>query len=173
MRTGIRRTLGLALTVAALPACHLPPMISDTGCRGTWTRRNAYNQTIVAITEVEGRWYFRWDKRMFDGSQTVRCDWDGHCDERLNDMPAATYTITTSYDAASGTLTAATVEERVHPTKRTLRYTELMQVADAGRTLFSYTTERDGEAFVGGGRPQRSFTKVADSVADPPRRAHP
>ena len=40
---------------AACTACSLPPMISDTGYRGTWSRGNVRNVSIVAIAEVEGR----------------------------------------------------------------------------------------------------------------------
>jgi hypothetical protein len=50
----------------------------------------------------------------------------------------------------------------------TYRYTDLLEVVDGGRTLWSYTTDRDGRHFEGVDRPKRSFTKIADSIADPP-----
>jgi hypothetical protein len=148
-------------------------MISDTGYRGTWRRSNDRAVSIVAITEQSGRWYFRWTKRSSDGKSTVLCDWDGACEERLDGQRVATYTITTRFDAASGTLWADTVEERVTPSKRTLRYTELLEVKDGGLTLWNYTTDRDGEHFEGNGRPMRSFTKTANSVANPPGSTRP
>ena len=161
----------LLLTLTVLSSCGLPPMISDTGYRGTWSRGNDRNASIVAISEVNGRWFFRWTKRSFDRKFTVLCDWDGRCEERLNGELVATYAITTRFDASSGTLLTDTVEERMIPNKMTLRYTDVMEVKDNGRTLWNYTTERDGQRFDGAARPMRSFTKVANSVADPPRGA--
>jgi hypothetical protein len=127
----------------------------------------------MAITESEGRWYYRWTKRSFDGKETVLCDWEGHCEERINGKVAATFTITTRYDAGSNTLSIETAEDRVFPVKRSHHYGEVMEVADAGRTLRNYTTDQDGQHFEGGARPSRSFLKVADSVADPPRPKRP
>jgi hypothetical protein len=129
--------------------------------------------SIVAIAEAGGAWYFRWTKRSFDGKLTVLCDWGGRCEERLNGKLMATYEITTRYDAASGRLSTETVEERVIPEKKTFRYTDVMEVKDAGRTLWNFTTDRDGAHYEGAGRPQRSFAKVANSVADPPRPERP
>src|SRR5258705_11107985 len=77
MRTEKPRVLAIALAATMLSACDLPPMLSDTGYRGTWQRGNVRNISLVAITEVGGRWYFRWTKRSFDGRLTVLCEWDG------------------------------------------------------------------------------------------------
>jgi hypothetical protein len=169
MRTRIRRVGALLLTVAALAACDLPPMVSDTGYRGTWSRGNDRNVSIVAIAEVGGRWFFRWTKRSFDGKLAILCDWGGRCEERLNGTLVATYAMTTRYDAAAGKLYTDTVEERVVPDKQAFRYTDVMEVKDGGRTLWNYTIDRDGQHYEGTSRPQRSFTKIANSVADPPR----
>ena len=87
----------------------------------------------------------------------------------MNGKLLATYAITTRYDASSGSLFTDTVEERVVPDKQIIRYTDVMEVKDQGRTLWNYTTERDGQHYDGLARPMRSFTKVANSVADPPR----
>jgi hypothetical protein len=162
-----------AALFAALTACGLPPMISDTGYRGTWSRGNDRNVSIVAIAEVGGTWLFRWTKRSFDGQYSILCDWDGACAEWLEGKRIATYTIKTRYDAETSRLFTDTVEERQVPVQRTYRYTDVMEVTDGGRTLWNYTTDRDGEHFAEGARPQRSFTKIADSVADPPRARQP
>jgi hypothetical protein len=173
MRRGIQNTGALVLVLTGTLACNLPPMISDTGYRGTWGRGSAQDVSIVAITEVAGRWYFRWTKRSFDGKQTVLCDWGGHCEEQFNGRAAATYTITTRYDAGAKTLATDTVEERVYPSSHIYHYSDVMEVADSGLTLWNYTTDREGQHFEGGGRPMRSFSKVSNSVADPPRPARP
>jgi len=159
----------LLLTVALLSSCGLPPMISDTGYRGTWSRGNDRNVSIVAIAEVDGRWFFRWTKRTFDRKFTILCDWEGRCEERLNGKLIATYAMTTRYDAATETLSTETVEERMVPDRQTFRYTDVMEVNDNGRTLWNYTSDRDGQHYEGAARPKRSFAKIANSVADPPR----
>jgi len=159
----------LLLSFAVLSSCGLPPMISDTGYRGTWSRGNDRNVSIVAITEANGRWFFRWTKRSFDGKFSILCNWEGRCEEKLNEELLATYVITTRYDAAAGTLTTDTIEQRTVPDAQTFRYTDVMQVKDGGRTLWNYTIERDGQRYEGAARPQRSFSKVANSVSEPPR----
>ena len=173
MKTGTRGVGALILAASALASCDLPPMISDTGYRGTFRRGNDRSVSIVAITEISGRWYSRWTKRSFDGTYIIECDWDGRCEERLNGRQSAKSTITTRFDAASGTLSTDTVEERVFPEKKTVRTTEVMDVTDLGLTLRSFTTDRDGQHFEGLARPTRSFTKIANSVADPPRSKRP
>jgi len=159
----------LLLTLAMLSSCGLPPMISDTGFRGTWSRGNDRNVSIVAIAEVDGRLMFRWTKRSFDRKFTILCDWEGRCEERLNGKLLATYAIITRYDTHSGALSTETLEERVVPDKQTFRYTDVMEVKDGGRTLWNFTSEREGQHYDGTARPMRSFTKIANSVADPPR----
>jgi hypothetical protein len=163
------RGLGASVLVAGmLSACGLPPMISNTGYCGTWSRGNDRNVSIVAIVQAGGRYRFRWTKRSFDGKLAITCDWDGRCEERLNRALVATYAIATSYDAQTGVLSTETVEDRIVPTKQTFRYTDVMEVKDGGLTLWNYTTERDGQRYENSARPMRSFSKVADSVADPP-----
>jgi len=149
--------------------CHFPPMVSDTGYAGTWSRGNDRNVSIVAIAELDGRLKFRWTKRSFDGKLAITCDWDGRCEEHLNGTLIATYAIQVRLDPASGKLYTDTVEERQIPERQTFRYTDVMEVEDGGRTLWNYTVDRDGQHYEGDGRPRRSFSKVANAVADPPR----
>ena len=87
----------------------------------------------------------------------------------MNGKLLATYAITTRYDAPSGRLSTDTLEERMDPDKQTIRNTDVMEVKDNGRTLWNYTVDRDGQHYDGTARPMRSFTKIANSVADPPR----
>jgi hypothetical protein len=173
MKAVILRGVALIFAAASLAACGLPPMVSDTGYRGTWSRGNEHNTSFVAIAEVGGRWYFRWTKRSHDGKHSVLCGWDGRCTERLDGNQIALYTIVTRYDPASGTLATDTVEERTAPVQQTFRYTDVMSVTDGGLTLWNYTTDRDGQHYEGKARPRRSFSKVANSVADPPRPERP
>lgn len=158
----------LASLVLISGACGLPPMISDTGYTGTWSRGNDRNVSIVSIARDGDAWRFRWTKRSFDGKLSILCDWDGRCEERLNGERVATYLIRTRFDSAEGKLYTDTIEERTIPQPVTLRYTDVMEVTDAGRTLWNYTVERDGRHFEGMSRPMRSFTKIADAVVHPP-----
>jgi hypothetical protein len=161
----IRRLAPCALL--ALASCGLPPMVSDTGYLGTWSRGNDRNVSIVAIAQAGDRWYFRWTKRSFDGKFAVLCDWDGHCEERLLGEVVATYDITTRFE--DGKLHTDTIEKRVVPEAVTVQYSDVMEVTDSGRTLWNYTTDRNGEHYEGMGRPMRSFSKVADTIVDPPK----
>ena len=161
------RVRGLvAVVVAVAAACGIPPLRSDTGFRGTWRRSNDRNSSIVSIVASDGAYRFRWTKRSFDGKLTVLCDWDGRCEERLNGALMATYRIRTWLE--NGKLYTETVENRQVPEARTFRYTDEMEVADGGMTLWNYTVERDGQRLQGNERPRRSFHKVADGVAEPP-----
>jgi hypothetical protein len=161
----IRRLAPIA-AVSALAACGLPPMVSDTGYLGTWSRGNDRNVSIVAIARSGDRWWFRWTKRSFDGKLSVLCGWDGHCEEHLLGELVATYDITTRYE--DGKLCTDTIEKRLAPEPTTLQYTDVMEVTDGGRTLWNYTSDRNGEHYEGMARPMRSFSKVADAVVDPP-----
>jgi hypothetical protein len=163
-----RVLLGL-LGIITATGCHIPPTVSDTGYQGTWSRGNDRNVSIVAIAELEGQLRFRWTKRSFDGKLAIVCDWDGRCEERLNGKLVATYAIGVRFDAAAGVLYTDTVESRIFPDIQTFRYTDVMEVDKGGLTLWNYTVDRDGQHYEGIGRPKRSFSKVSDSVADPPR----
>lgn len=169
----LRRLVAAAAAALAVASCGIQPPVTDTGYRGTWSRGNDRNVSILAITQVSGVWKVRWTKRSYEGSLVITCDWDGVCIERLKDKVVATYTMVSRFDPSIGKLYTDTLESRVDPERLTFRYTDLLEVTDGGRTLWSYTVERDGNAFEGRARPMRSFTKVSDSVADPPKASRP
>jgi hypothetical protein len=160
-----------ALAALAAGACGLPPMVSDTGYLGTWSRGNDRNVSIVAIAREGDRWLFRWTKRSLDGQYVVLCDWDGRCEETFRGKVIARYRITTRFE--NGSLHTDTVEERTFPEPLNSQFTDVMEVTDGGRTLWNYTIERDGETYEGMARPKRSFTKVADAVLEPPASGSP
>jgi hypothetical protein len=164
------RRLALALALL-LSGCGLPPMISDTGYLGTWSRGNDRNVSIVAIAKVGNDYLFRWTKRSFDGQLVVLCDWGGDCSETFRGGVIAHYRIVTTFDPVAGRLYTETLEERTQPEPLTSRYRDEMEVTDGGLTLWNYTIERDGEVFDDAGRPKRSFQKIADSIVDPPPHA--
>ncbi len=172
--TRFKRMPGWMLgSILLLGACDLPPMVSDTGLRGTWVRRAGEGLSIVSITEIDGRWYVRSTRRSPDGTQSTRCEWDGRCQETLDGKLAATSTVTTTYDPDTATLTTDIAEERIYPSKKTIHLREDLLVDDHGRTLRIFTVDRGGQRFEHKGGPQRWLTKVADSVPDPPRSQRP
>lgn len=165
---------GLATLAAASCMPPLPPMRSDTGYEGTWSRGNERGHSIVAVKRNGDRHLFRWTKVTYgEGGERkldVRCDWEGNCRETLNGELQATYTFRTWLDDATGRLMVEGVEERVAPERFTNRFVDELVVEDEGMTLRRYTLERMGQTFTGEGRPMATFEKVADAIADPPGR---
>ncbi len=165
---------GIAILAAASCMPPLPPMRSDTGYEGTWSRGNERGNSIVAIRKLGDRYLFRWTKVTYgpggERKLDVRCDWEGNCRETLNGEPQATYTFRTWIDASTKRLMVEGVEERVAPERFTNRFVDELVVEDGGMTLRRYTLERMGQTFTGDGRPMATFEKVANAIADPPRR---
>ena len=167
------RRAACALALAALSAaCSVPPSITDTGYVGTWARGNDRVRSVVSIARGEGdRWYFRWTKMSDRGTLAIRCPWEGVCEERLNDETIATHAFRIWQDPDSGHLMVEGTEKRLKPDKVDIHFVDELVVVDGGKTLWSYTLERDGQRFEGAGRPQRSLTKVSDSVGVRPHGA--
>ena len=166
---------GIVLAMLTAPGCmpDLPPMISDTGYEGTWSRGNARGNSIVAIHRQGDRYLFRWTKVTYgpggERKLDVHCDWDGRCTEVLNGETLATYAFRTWTDEATGRLMVEGIEERLSPERFTNRFVDELVLEDEGRTLRRYTLERMGQTFSGVGRPMATFEKVANGIADPPR----
>lgn len=159
------------LAASCLP--ETPPLVSDTGYEGTWSRGNMRGNSIVAIVRVGDEYRFRWSKRTYapggEEKLVVACDWEGRCTETLNGKVLATYRFRTWVDDSTGRLHVEGVEDRVEPERFTNRFVDELVVEDGGRTLWRYTKERMGQSFEGVGRPMASFSKVSDGIADPPR----
>ena len=162
--------LGLA-TVFLLGSCTGDPAISDIGYRGTWVRQNGRVVSRIAIARQGDRYLFRWTKYAQDADFHVLCEWDGRCEEWRHGRKEAEYQFTTATDPKTGRVHVECFETRLFPALRKLHYVDELVVEPGGKTLWSYTIERDGETFEIGKGPKRSFAKVADSIADPPRRA--
>jgi len=165
----------VVVSMAALAGClpDLPPMVSDTGYEGTWSRGNERGHSILAIRKVGDRHLFRWSKVAYgpggEKMLEVRCDWEGRCVETLQGRELATYAFRTWVDEGTGRLMVEGVEERIRPERFTNRFVDELVVEDEGRTLRRFTLERMGQTFPGDGRPMASFEKVSNGIADPPR----
>ncbi len=163
MRWG--KALAAALLVAA-SGCTVRPKVSDTGYTGTWARGNDRVRSTISIVRHGDGYRFRWSKSSYDGKFAVRCGWDGACVETLNGVSVASHRFATALDRGTGTLKVSVVESRLVPEKLDLRYVDELTVEDGGKVLRSTTIERDGVVLdAGGGRPTRTFDKVADAVA--------
>jgi hypothetical protein len=161
--------LGVA-AMLMLGACSGDPTISDTGYSGTWLNENPRTGSRIAILKQGDRYLFRWSKLGRTDDFRVSCDWDGRCEEWHSGRKQATYVFTTTTDPASGRIRVDCLETRLRPEVRTLHYVDELLVESGGQTLRSVTIERDGTIYEGGKGPQRTFTKVGDSVADPPQK---
>lgn len=160
----------LACGLAALSACSGDPAVSDTGYTGTWVREANHTVSLIALTKQDETYLFRWSKLGEDDDFRVRCDWDGRCEEWRNGKKNAEYHFTTSKDEGTGRVLVECDERRLIPKEHRQHFIDELVVEPGGKILWSYTIERDGERFEAGKGPQRSFTKVADSIADPPPR---
>jgi hypothetical protein len=159
----------LVAGMAAVMSCSGNPAVSDTGLTGTWVRESNRTVSLIALTKLDDRYLFRWSKFGADDFR-VRCDWDGRCEEWKGGRKFAEYRFSTRRDEISGRLLVECHETRLVPNRQERHFTDELVVEPGGQVLWSYTIERDGETFESGKGPQRSFTKVADSIADPPRK---
>lgn len=165
MRCG--KALVAALLVAA-SGCTVRPKVSDTGYTGTWARGNDRVRSTISITREGDGYRFRWSKSSYDGKFTVRCGWDGACEETLNGALVARHLLSTALDRETGALRVSVAESRLVPEKVEIRYVDELAVEEGGKVLRSTTIERGGVVLdAGGGRPTRTFDKVADAVAAP------
>ncbi len=160
----------LAMTVALLAGCDAPVRVSDTGYVGTWTRGNDRVSSTIAIYHDGERYRFRWFVHSKDGKWSVRCDWDGQCEEFVDGEKTSVYTFRTWTEETTGHLMVECTGRVWKPREVEIHYVDELVLADEGRTLWSYTLERGGQRFEGDARPRRQFRKVSDAVANPPRR---
>jgi hypothetical protein len=160
----------LVAAMAAMASCSGDPAVSDTGLTGTWVREGNRTVSLIALTKLDERYLFRWSKFGADDDFRVRCDWDGRCEEWKSGRKFAEYLFSTRTDPRSGRLLVECHETRLLPKLHEQHFIDELVVEPGGKVLWSYTIERDGETFESGKGPQRSFMKVADSIADPPRR---
>jgi hypothetical protein len=152
--------------VGALAACSAS--VSDTGYVGTWSRGNDRVRSTIAIAERDGTYLFRWGKESSDGRVKVRCDWDGNCVELSDGLEVARYHFRPWIDPASGRLRVECRGTIFTAEKPEVHYIDELEVRDDGKRLVAYTVERAGQQYSGRGRPRFKFTKVSDTVTDPP-----
>jgi hypothetical protein len=159
----------VAVACLGVAGCIGPPLVTNSGYTGTWSRGRDRSPSILAIVKVGDVYRVRWSKRTEDGRLQIKCNWDGACEEFFEGAKVADYQFGSWLDAESGHLFVEVVEKRTVPTVFEQRYTDELVLDPGGKILHSHTVERNGERFPLGEGSSRSFDKVSDGVIDPPR----
>jgi hypothetical protein len=144
------------------------PETSDTGYVGTWARGEGYARQTVSIVRSGDGYLFRPGHRSQDGTWILACGWDGRCTETVDGETRVEYTFRTWMDPASSHLMVECTGKPAKPDEIEIHYVDELVVEPGGRTIRAYVHERAGQRYEGDARPQYVFTKVADTVANPP-----
>ena len=161
-----RSALSLALALVFLTSCAEPR--TDTGYVGTWTSSTDWIETRVAIVAHAEGYLTRVSLRTADGKRTLRCDWSGRCDERVEGTLTSTYAFRTWADEETGHVMIESRRTVLVPERREEVQLDELIVSDDGLTLWAHSHERAGQAFPAGRRPKRAYEKYSDRVEDPP-----
>jgi hypothetical protein len=159
---------GAALVAVLALGCTIKPQRTDTGYTGTWSRGTEYARRIVTIAKQGDRYLFRPGVRSQDGQWQWRCEWEGRCQEKIDGEITSEYTFRTWIDPETGHLMVECTGKVWKPTEVAMHYVDELVLEPGGTKLAAYTNERDGRRFEGDHRPKFVFTKVADTVGDPP-----
>ena len=148
--------------------CTVRPQATDLGYVGTWARGEGYARQTVSIVRSGDGYLFRPRHRAPDGTWTFECTWDGRCVETVDSEKRYDYVFRTWIDPETSHLMVEATGTPTKPEDLVIHYVDELVVEPGGRTIRAFTHERAGQAFEGNARPQFVFTKVADTVADPP-----
>jgi len=162
------RILAVAILIGLAWSCGGEPVVSDTGYVGTWTRGSERSRSTIAIVPDGDGYRFRVKMTTDNASRETSCDWEGLCIEKTNGKPVREHRFRTRVDPASGHLVVACESRRFDADEPDLHYVDELVVDPGGRTLQSYTIERDGVEIEARARPKRTFKKISDEVASPP-----
>src|SRR4029079_8132353 len=144
---------------------------TDTGYVGTWARGEGYARRTVSIVRSGDRYLFRPHVHAADGTWDLECGWDGRCIETVDHEKTSEYTFRTWIDPVSSHLMVECTGTATKPQRLDIHYVDELVVEPGGKTIRVFTHERAGQTFEGNARPQYVFTRVADTVADPPAAA--
>ena len=151
----------------AMLACDRHGAVSDTGYTGTWERGSKIQRSTLAIVEWNGEYLVRKTLDTADGRHTIRCDWDGHCDEFVEGEKTSEYTFRSWVDPKSNRLRIECHGTVTKPTPLELHYVDELLLRDDGLTIRARTLEEQGREYTKGS-PKRDYRKISNSVSDPP-----
>ncbi len=162
------RRAAVAVAAILVVACTVRPKVGDTGYQGTWGRGNERVRSTLALFRQGDRWLVRVGVVSDDRNWTIRCGWDGRCEERVGGLKVYDHRFSASLDPATGHLRVECVAKAVAPGREDVHYVDELVVEPGGKRLVALTVERDGRPLPPEGRPRREYEKIADGVADPP-----
>ena len=166
--SGSGRIAGALVVLAASAACRARPHVSDTGYVGTWQRGDDRARSTISIVK-QGRGYlFRWSESSEGNVRSVRCGWNGECDEIIDGRSVAHYTFRTRIDEATGHLEVECSGRVIKPREMAVHDVDRLEVESGGTYLAFHTLLRNGQRFPANAGPTRWFKKVSDEVYDPP-----
>lgn len=160
-------------TLLVLAALHgvacFSPRISDTGYVGTWARGGKDVRSTLSIWRRGDAYLVRWGVRSREGEWTVRCGWDGRCEETRGGRKTGQYTLRSWVDPQSRNLRVECIGRSADPDQPDVRYVDELRVEPGGEQLTAHTIEQLEARYAVGQGPKREFEKVSDEVVDPPR----
>jgi hypothetical protein len=157
----------LLLLMLATLACDAHGPLSNTGYTGTWERGNDRARSILAIVEWNGQYLVRKSVHFADGRHTLRCEWNGHCEEFVDGEKTSEYTFRSWVDPKSKRLWIECRGTISKPAPLELHYVDELLLKDEGLRIRARTVEQQGRKLTKG-LPKRDYRKVSNSVSDPP-----
>ena len=109
MKTSRSWWVGLFLLAGGLVGCESEP--TNTGYTGTWARGGPVRSMLEIVASGDS-YLVRWTLTTQNNDWSVRCDWDGVCEEFVKGEKQADFTLSPSLDPASGNLM---IRQRARP----------------------------------------------------------
>jgi len=157
-----------AILATALLAGGCAEPRSNTGYAGTWRQDTAWMESTIAIAPRGDGYAVRFSVASTDGKRTVRCDWSGRCEERVDGRLVSTFEVESWEDPETGHLMVSSRRTILTPPEREEYQLDELEVSPDGLELWAHSHERGGQTFEEGRRPKRSYPKFSDRVEDPP-----
>jgi hypothetical protein len=158
----------LLAALGGVVACTPEVRVSNTGYEGTWSRGTERAMSTIAFVRDGDGMRFRWSVRSDDDKWSVRCGWDGRCEEYVDGVKTSEYTFRTWEDEETGHVMLECTGRVFLPKELDVHYVDELVLEPDGLVMWSYSLERGGQTYEGDARPKRKFEKVSDAVADPP-----
>ena len=162
-------TLTPLLLVVIVAGCGGDPGPPFSPYVGVWEQRGARAVSQIAIAHDGEKYRFRWTKNTDDNNYTVRCNWDGDCEEYDHGKLNVRYKFDIWVDEVSGNVVVECRGEGVQ-TDITVQYKDELVVDEGGELLWAYALEVNGKQPDPDNRPKRKYTRVSVEIEDPPRR---
>jgi len=125
-------------------------------------------RSVLSILKEDGSWRFRWKLDSEDGRWKVRCNWEGQCEEFVDEARVATYTFKVTQGETPDTLTVECERVSLRPNDAGYHYVDDLVLGPGGTSLTAYTRKLGDTTYTRESTRTLKFDKVSDTVADPP-----